>query len=84
MESLKILSVDELHDFLAEKLISSDVLASMENNGVTGAVFLELTDDDLKEMAPRMADRVALRRIQRSQSDEDKPQTPMVLEITYI
>ena len=84
MESLKILSVEGMHDFLAKNNISADVLASLEDNGVTGAVFLELTGDNLKEMAPRMADRVILRRIQRSQSDKDQKQTPMVFVITYI
>ena len=60
MESLKILSVEEMQYFLAKNNASADVLASLEDNGVTGAVFLELTGDDLKEMAPRMADRVIL------------------------
>ena len=36
----------------------------MENN-VNGEVFLELTEKDLTEVAPLLADRIALRRLQR-------------------
>lgn len=68
MESkpLELLDIDEMHDFLAKNSVSAEVLAFVRDNGVTGSVFLELTGDDLKEMAPRLADRVVLRKIQNS------------------
>ena len=46
------------HDF------SETVVRELRANGIDGCVFMLLTADELKEMAPRLADRVALREIQ--------------------
>ena len=51
MESkpLNLLSLEEMHAFLSKNNVSAEVLTFLEDNGVTGAVFLELTGDDLNE-----------------------------------
>lgn len=40
------------------------VVDGLRENGINGALFLQLTTEELKELAPRIADRVALRQIQ--------------------
>ena len=45
------------------------VIDDLRSNGISGSVFLQLTSEELKELAPRIADRVALRQIQSAVSD---------------
>lgn len=40
------------------------VMEGLRENGVNGSLFLQLTTEELKELAPRIAKRVALRQIQ--------------------
>lgn len=40
------------------------VVEGLRENGIDGSLFLQLTTEELKELAPRIADRVALRLIQ--------------------
>ena len=37
---------------------------ALRDNGSDGSLFLQLSTEELKELAPRIADRVALRQIQ--------------------
>ncbi len=48
----------------------TDVLRVLEQNKITGKVFLELTDEDLREMVKAIEDRKALKRL----ADSYKPQ----------
>ena len=41
-----------------------EVVDALRDNGISGSLFLQLTTEELKELAPRIADRVALRQIQ--------------------
>lgn len=45
------------HDF------PESVLDAFRDNGINGSVFLHLSTQELKELAPRIANRVALRQI---------------------
>ena len=40
------------------------VVDNLRDNGISGSVFLQLSAEELKELAPRIADRVALRELQ--------------------
>jgi len=40
------------------------VVDGLRENGVNGSLFLQLSTEELKELAPRIADRVVLRQIQ--------------------
>jgi len=40
------------------------VVDALHDNGIDGSLFLQLSTEELKELAPRIADRVALRQIQ--------------------
>ena len=40
------------------------VVDGLQENGVNGSLFLQLSREDLKELMPRIANRIALRQIQ--------------------
>ena len=47
-----------MHDF------PEGVIGALRENGINGSLFLQLTADELKELAPRIADRVVIRELQ--------------------
>jgi len=49
--------------YLTEKGLHEDVIARVVDNRITSAIFLDLTEEDLKELAPAIGDRIALRRM---------------------
>jgi len=57
------LSVDTLAEFLVSKGIRNLLAAEFRRNLVSGSVFLKLTEEDLKELAPLIGERVQLREI---------------------
>lgn len=60
---MRDLSVDDLAEFLLSKQLSVDIVYSFKEHGIDGQTFLMLTEDHLKEIAPRIADRVNLKTI---------------------
>ena len=63
-------SVEELYDFLRDNNVSSDVSDRVKSNQINGELFLELTSDELKEIAPVLGDRVTLRKLQAKLADQ--------------
>ena len=61
-QAIKILSVQELCGLLCPKGISEDVAENFQEHGIDGETFLLMSDDELKEVAPRMADRMKLKK----------------------
>lgn len=55
--------MDELAEFLLSKQVPADVVECFKEHGINGKTFLLLTEDHLKEIAPRIADRVNLKTI---------------------
>ena len=63
-DKMKKLSPSELCSHLIDALgdsVSGSVLDSLEEQRVSGASFLELRDEDLREVASLLGDRVTLR-----------------------
>lgn len=63
-DEMKKLSPSELCSHLIDALgdsVSGSVLDSLEEQRVSGASFLELRDEDLREVASLLGDRVTLR-----------------------
>ena len=57
-------SAIELQEFLqAKQDLAEATLTSLVNNRVTGKVFLDLTNEDLKEVVQPLGDRKALKSI---------------------
>ena len=65
IEKMEGLSVEGVCGVLASKGISQEVIKNFEEHGINGEVFQCLTQDPdyLKELAPRIADRVILRKL---------------------
>ena len=64
LHEMKKLSPSELCSHLIDSLgdsVSGSVLDSLEEQRVSGASFLELRDEDLREVASLLGDRVTLR-----------------------
>ncbi len=63
-------SVAELCDFIAQNLAhvedSTEIQRELELNKITGKAFLELTDEDLREMIRPIGDRKALKSLAKS------------------
>lgn len=60
------LSADELRAYLTDRLqleVSVDSLAALEENRVSGRTFLELREEDLKELFPLIGERRAVERL---------------------
>ena len=47
------MGVDDFCDYLEEKGFHSDIVTSFHRNRMSGATFLELSKDDLKDMGAR-------------------------------
>ena len=56
------MGVDDFCDYL-EKGFHSDIVMSFHRNRMSGATFLELSEDDLKDLVPVIGDRVTVRRL---------------------
>ena len=61
--SLVDLTVDEFEEYLATKGFSEDVVRNFGRNRVTGAAFLLLTEDDLRELVPLIGERTSIREL---------------------
>ena len=60
------LDCEELAEFLSERAgeeISDDTVFALRDSRVNGKTFLELTDDDLREVIKPLGDRKSLRRL---------------------
>jgi len=63
-DEIKQLSPSELRSHLADALgdgVSLSVIDALEEQRLSGACFLTLTDQDLREVTTTLGDRVALR-----------------------
>ena len=57
------LSVEELEQFLEENCISAQVACNFFLNEISGQQFLLLTELEIKELAPKISDRIKLREL---------------------
>ena len=64
MSVVSKLNVDDLKTFLLEQGFSSEVASAFQEHGIDGAIFGEMTDNHFCEVAPKIGDRVKLKRIQ--------------------
>ncbi len=61
--SLAEFTVDQLVEYLENKDVSDDVLRNFQRNRVTGAAFLRLMEDDLRELVPLIGERTDVREL---------------------
>ena len=70
---LERLSAEDFLEFLLSKNFSTDVVESFRENGVDGTTFLHMEDEHFKEVAPRVVDRINLKKLQSSYMVSYKP-----------
>ena len=63
MSHLQFLSVEELADYLEEEGMDEEVAKSFKENRICGATFLQLQNDELKELVPVIGSRVKVRKL---------------------
>lgn len=64
MERIREMDVEEFCEFLVvERALHPDLKATFSENRVSGAVFLDLTEEDLKELVPVLGDRTKVRKL---------------------
>ena len=61
------MSSSDLAKVLLEKGFSGDIATAIEEHGIDGETFCEMTDTHLREIAPRIGDRVKLKQVQDSE-----------------
>ena len=63
MEFSTELTCEDFAAYLGDNSLHDDVISKVISNRVTSAVFLDLAEDDLNELAPAVGDRIALRKV---------------------
>ena len=65
MADFRTLCCDSVCDFLRERIpnISTNVLEKVKEHNIDGDVFLALTDEYLREIAPLLGDRLKMKKI---------------------
>ena len=53
----------EFGEYLLQNGVHEDVVATVVNNRICCETFLDLSESDLKELAPTVGDRIRLRKI---------------------
>ena len=54
---------EEFASFLSNEGLHDDVVHNVIDNRITSTLFIELRENDLKELAPATGDRLALRKV---------------------
>jgi len=54
---------DEFASFLTYEAVHENVVSNVIANLVTRVLFIELSEEDLKELAPAVGDRIALKKV---------------------
>ena len=63
VDELSTYLVDELcNDYLADR-VDEDVIATFRKHKISGAMFLSLEDEQLKELFPILGDRMAVKQL---------------------
>lgn len=63
MASVETLCIEELGSFLSEKNVDEEVIDNFKKNKVSGASFIQLTDNDLNDLIPSIGLRPEVRAI---------------------
>ena len=56
-------SCEEIKQLLVTSGVSESVVGAIEEHGLTADTIFDLTDEDLKEIAPRLGDRIKVKKV---------------------
>lgn len=65
-------TVDELCTYLEKENFSADVIEAFYENEVNGSLFLDLSEENMKEVSPTLRERIRLRKLQKTQAQVHK------------
>lgn len=71
--------VDELSDFLLDEGVAIDTAKEFERNKIGGKAFLNLTEEDLKELVPLIGLRASIRDILKKVSLRDTTDVMIIM-----
>lgn len=57
------LNLEDFGDFLLEKGIHEEVASLFISNRIIGSAFLRLSEDDIKELTPRIGNRILVKEL---------------------
>ena len=80
--SLSSYCVEEFALLLEEEDFPQDVIEAVIKNEIDGEIFMDLSEDYLKEIAPRLKDRVLLKRLQSANSSSTHPAPQLQEKVT--
>ena len=63
MDEVEGLSCAGFSEFLVREGFHNDIVSAFSSNRVCGQTFVQLTEDDLKELLPVIGDRVRIRKL---------------------
>ena len=82
MDVLK-LTIEQFCELLLEKGFSQQVTSNFRENGIDGSLFAEMTEDELKEVASMLADRIKLRKMKLQATAETLEKVSFVESIMF-
>ena len=59
----QVITVEEFEECPEDEGLSDEVVENFRRNCVTGAAFLQLTEDDLRELVPLIGERTVVREL---------------------
>ena len=77
-------SVAELYLYLIDSEVSSDVASKIRDHKINGELFLELGDEELKEVAPALGDRAQLKKLQRTLTETSNQVNEGHIKVTFL
>ena len=63
MDSICSMDIIEFCTYLADKNFDEDIVQKFSKNKICGSTFLNLTEDDLKDLLPVIGERVRVRQL---------------------
>ena len=58
------LTIEDVCKILVEQSVSEQIVQSFRSNGISGEIFESLTEENIKEVVPKIVDRVKVRNIE--------------------
>lgn len=63
-ESLELLSVEDLAECIIASGVSIEAVENIRKHDISGEIFMSMDNEDIKEIAPKMSDKVRLKKLQ--------------------
>lgn len=79
MENIGELNCVDFSDFLVKEGFHEDVVSAFTANRICGQTFIEMTDEDIKELLPVIGDRIRIRKLLKGVVPQDLVRTTQLV-----